>query len=78
MVMISTKLTEFKVTQMTVVSLLEEKPTIELVTTTRESVDQMMEDIAVIWESYTKVNMDIWNTMKGPKDDVGGLGTNHK
>lgn len=76
-VKINVKMIEFKVTQTTVVSLLEEQPTIEVITATRESVDQMMQDIATLQERYTKVSKEIWNTMKGPKDDIGGLRTSH-
>ena len=63
---------------MTVASLFEEEPTAELVTTTRESIDQMMQDITVLQESYTKVSKEIWNTVKGPQDDIGGLRMSHK
>ena len=47
-VKINAKLIEFKVTQMTVVSLLKEQPTAKLFTSTRESIDQMMQNITAL------------------------------
>ena len=63
-VQINTNLTEFKVTQMTIVSLLEEQPTAELVTTTKENVEQMTQELAALTTCYTKVNSKIWNVVK--------------
>lgn len=63
---------------MTVASLLEEQPTAERMTATRESVDQMTQDIVALQESYMKVNTEIWNTMKGLEADIGGSGMSHK
>ena len=40
---------------MIVVSLLEEKPTTNLVNATRESIDQMTQEIATLQESYTNI-----------------------
>ena len=50
---VNAKLTNFTATQMTVVSLLDEPPTVELVNTARECVDQMNKDIAWLQDNYT-------------------------
>ena len=77
-VQINKKLTKFKATQMTVASLLDEHPTVKLVTTTKESVEQMTQELAAPTASYTKINTKIWNTVKPPKDDEGGSGMSNK
>ena len=64
--------------QMTVASLLAEPPTADLVSTTRECVDQMTQDIATLQETYTNISTEIWNIVKGPKDDAGDSRTSHK
>ena len=64
--------------QTIVVSLLDENSTAELIIATRESVDQMTHDLAALMMSYTKINTKIWNTVKPPKDEEGGLGMSHK
>ena len=63
---------------MTDVSLLDEQLTTELVTATRESVAQMNLDLASLTASYTKINIEIRNTVNPPKDVEGGLGMSHK
>ena len=63
---------------MTVVSLLEEQPTAELVIATKESVEQMTQELATLTMRYTKVKTKIWNVMKRLKVGEGGSGTSHK
>lgn len=55
-VQINMKLMEFKVTQTTVVILLEEQPTSKLVIATKESVEQMTQELATLTVSYAKVH----------------------
>ena len=62
---------------MIVASLLEEQPTVELVTATKESIEQMTQEPATLMASYTKIKIDIWNIVKSSKVDEGGLGTSH-
>lgn len=71
-VKINAKLKEFKATQMTVASIIHEKPTVEPITTTKESLEQMNQELASLTTSYTKVNTKIWNVVKLPKVDEGG------
>ena len=50
------KLKEFKATQTTVASLLEEQSIAELVTTTKESVEHITQELEALMTRYTKVN----------------------
>ena len=77
-VKINMKLKEFKETQMIVASLLDEQLTAELITATRESIDQMTQDLATLMVSYMKINTKIWNIVQQTKDDEDGLGMSHK
>lgn len=77
-VQINVKLIEFKVMQTIVVILLDEQPTTKLITATRESVVQMTQELVALTTSYTKINIEIWNAMKLPKDDEGGSVMSHK
>ena len=72
------KLKEFRVTQIIVASLLNKQPTSKLITTTRQSIDQMTQDLTTLMVSYTKIKKEIWNTVKPSKDDEGGSGMSHK
>lgn len=63
---------------MTVASLLDEKPTVELVTATKEIIEQMAQDLVALTTSYTKINTKIQNVVKPSKDDKGGLGMSYK
>ena len=63
---------------MIVERLLDEQLTIELITATRESVGQMTQDLAALTTSYTKINIEIYNTMKALQDDEVGLRMRHK
>ena len=45
--------------EMTVASLLDEKPTVELVTATKEIIEQMAQDLVALTTSYTKINTKI-------------------
>ena len=78
MVKINVKLTKSKVTQMTVASLLKEQLTSDLVIAARESVDQMTKEIAELQDTYMKISTEIWNIVKGPKDDTSGSRMSHK
>ena len=77
-VKINVNLTEFQATQWTVVSLLTESLTIDLVNVVKESVDQMTQEIAALQETYTKISIEIQEIVKGPKKDASGLETSHK
>ena len=65
-------------TQAIVANLLDEQPTAKLITATRESVDQMTQDLATLMVSYMKINTKIWNIVQQTKDDEDGLGMSHK
>ena len=54
-------LAEFKATQMTVVSLLEELATTELVETTKECVDQLEKDLTRLQDNFTSFKKKIMN-----------------
>ena len=60
--------------QMTVTSLLEEQPTVDLINATRESVDQITREVAKLRVNFNKLNNEIWDTVTPPKADVGGWG----
>ena len=72
------KFKEFEVVQMIVVSFLDEHLTVKLITTTRERIEQMNQDLTALTASYTKINTEIWNAVKLLKDDEGGSGMTHK
>ena len=59
-------------------SLLEEKPTVNLINATRESVDQITWEIAELRTDFNKLNNEKWNTTHPPMVDTGGSGTSHK
>ena len=63
---------------MTVASLLEEQPTADIIIVAKEIVDQMTQEITILQETYKKISTEIWNIVKGLKDDVGGLRTSNK
>ena len=63
---------------MIVTSLLKEPPTVDIINTVKECVDQMTRDIVAHQDTYTKISTEIWETVKGPKDGIGGSGTSHK
>ena len=78
MVKVNVKLTEFQVMQMIATSFLVEPPTVDLVNTARECVDQMTWDIAGLQETYTQFSTKLWEVVIGNKDDTGGSRTSHK
>ena len=63
---------------MTVSSLLEEQPTAKLITATKESIEQMTQELAALMTSYTKVHIEICNVVKPPKAGKVGLRMSHK
>ena len=75
---VNEKLLQAKRMQTIVTSLLEEQPTADLVNATRESVDQITQEIPELWANYNQLNNEIWDTMHPPKMDIGGSGTSHK
>ena len=50
----------------------------DLVNTTRESVDQITREIAELRANLNKLNNEMWDTVHPPKADAGGLGMHHK
>ena len=79
---VNEKVIEFKATQTTVVSLLEEPVSMNLVDSTRESVEKCKNDLAELHTSFTKffvwVNIAIGKTKEKRMKDIGGLGMIHK
>jgi hypothetical protein len=49
--------------QTTIISLLEENPTVDLVNATRESVDQITQEITELRVNFNKLNNEIWDTV---------------
>ena len=78
---VNEKLTEFKATQTTVASLLEEPTTAELFKTTKECVEQLEKDLTGLQDnfmSFTKKIMDIHDSQnQSRKKTAGDLGTSH-
>lgn len=64
--------------QTTVTSLLEEKPTTDLVNSTRESVDQITKEIAELCTDFTKLNNEMWDATQPPEAQKGGSRMSHK
>ena len=75
---VNEKLLQAKRMQTTVTSLPEEKPTVDLVNATRESVDQIIREIAELRASYTQLNNEIWDIVRPLKTNTGGSRTSHK
>lgn len=75
---VNAKLTEFQAMQKTVTSLLAEPPTADVANIARECVDQMTQDIVGLQDTYTQFTTKLLETVKGNKDDIGGLGMSHK
>lgn len=75
---VNAKLTEFKAMQMTVVSLLEEPATVELVDTTKECVNQMEKDLIALKADFVKFTKKIKEILKSQKETTSGSGTSHK
>ena len=71
---VNEKLLQARRMQMTVTSLLEEQPTVDLINATRESVDQITREVAKLRVNFNKLNNEIWDTVTPPKADVGGWG----
>ena len=69
---VNAKLTEFKAMQATVVSLLEEPTTVELVNTGRECADQMDKDLARLKDDFAKFPKKIMELLKSQKAITSG------
>lgn len=72
------KLVQGRKMQTIVISMLEEEPTVNLVNATRESVDEITQEIAKLRANFNKLNNEIWDTVHPPKADASDSGTSHK
>lgn len=79
---VNEKLTQFKATQTTVVSLQEEPLSVELVDSTREFVEKSKNDLTELRTSFTKLSTRVTTAIEEEKEkrmqDVGGSRMIHK
>lgn len=75
---VDAKVTKFKVTQTTIVSLLEAPVSTELVDIARECVDKMEKDLTNLKASFDKFKTKIKKIVKSQETSTSGSGMSHK